>query len=492
MRNLTLGILLVSSMAWGDAGVSSGVNIVSVFDGQGGTAQGAPDVGGSTGAAYVLDAVSGSVTVRDLGGHVIATRTADAFWSAAGVAGTPKAFAQRAIYDFTRQRWYMSAEEATSGTPNRIYVAISESSDPTGAWKAVTLPAQGEVIANTHLAIDGVGVYLTGEASDHGFVLALPIADLAWTTGGGPSAAHLNVISTPSRGLVPASNSFTTMPSAPTELVARSVLANSNTSIDLYTLTWSGAIASLGPARSIDLGSSFPLPTRHAVQGPPAPALDPGDGSIASAMIVDSGVIAGIATTELSGRLAAFWFEIRPDATLAATGTITDYTDLLAPSIALSPDVGRPGPTIGFVLTSVSPGRPPAIVVTGVPGNTGELQPLTTTRSGDAAYACTASSIVAPPFGRYSSIQSDGLDGFWAVAQFGASATDCEFGTAWVNFRIISPPDGYPGDGAAGADDLHTSAGCGCRSHDGSATIVWSLLVSIALRRRRSIRGTQR
>ena len=63
------------------------------------------------------------------------------------------------------------------------------------------------------------------------------------------------------------------------------------------------------------------------------------------------------------------------------------------------------------------------------------MRPLLLAQAGTAAYSCAPTAGVTS-FGRYSSIAYTAT-GFWAVAQYGASATDCMFGTAWVNFGVL-------------------------------------------------------
>src|SRR5450631_495021 len=103
MRSAVLVLLVATSTAYADAPSPEPITIDEVFDGQGGpsgTAQTAPDVGGAAGSEQVVDVVSGFVTIRDAATHqVLTSSTADAFWSAAGVTGTPAAFAQRAAFN---------------------------------------------------------------------------------------------------------------------------------------------------------------------------------------------------------------------------------------------------------------------------------------------------------------------------------------------------------------------------------------------------------
>ena len=402
------------------------VLVEAIFDGQAGTATTTPDVGSVEGDNYctvntpvcsgVIDLVSDAVTFRDAITHdVISSSTADAFWTAAGVAN-PAAFAQRGVLDRLTNRYYLTAEENVPG-PNRIYLAISATWDALGPYKTVTLPAQSEHLSNTHVAVDRNGVYITADASDHGVVMAMPIADVAWA-GTPPTAAHLNVATTARMGLVPAA-SYTSTDDV--VFVSRDPAA-----IALYPLTWSGTSATVGEALTASLGTTFVLPTRTAPQPDSAPRLDPGNGAIFAASS-SNGIIAGIATTEVAGRLAALWFTVARDGQLQQVGTIADpNADLLTPSISIN------GDTLGVVATSVSETEFPSIVVTGrtADNDPNTMRTLVVARAGQAAYSCAAVAGVSG-FGRYSSISS----GFIAAAPLGGGS-ECAFSTAWVRFDI--------------------------------------------------------
>ena len=54
------------------------------------------------------------------------------------------AFAQRATFNAINQRWYISAEEATNGTPNRIYLAVSASADALGSLEGGHVAGAGQ------------------------------------------------------------------------------------------------------------------------------------------------------------------------------------------------------------------------------------------------------------------------------------------------------------------------------------------------------------
>lgn len=451
-----------------------------------------------------MDVVSGAVTLRDVNGKSLATSTADAFWSAAGVGGTPAAFAQHSMFDASSQRWYVTAEQKTAGTPNQIYVAISKTGDVTSPWKAIALPPQAAMVTKTHLAVDPAGIYITGEMAGHSIVMALPIEDLLWTGTASPSAAHLNVFTVPRSGLVPAIDPDGAIVSWSRMFIARDVLPSGNAAIDVYRLNWDGSVpgsqlqATLGAPAVVDLGIAYPLPNRAAEQPPPAPRLDAGNGDIASASS-DGYHLVGVATTEQAGYLATLWFEIAVDPSTPSIspaveqqGIISDAADLIVPAIAIDG-----ANAIGIVVVRVSASAPPAVCVTGqgngdVPGTMRALVPAS---GGDAPYSCDPVNGVSP-FGRYSSIAST-VTGFWAVAQYGASSTSCAFGTAWVNFAV--PPSALPidptgADGGLGDHPAGSASGCaGCASTGEVAPLAWLVaLVGLALFWRRARPHTRR
>jgi MYXO-CTERM domain-containing protein len=502
MRSAVLVLLVATSTAYADAPSPTPITIDEVFDGQGGSgaAQTTPDVGGAAGSEQVVDVVSGFVTIRDAATHqVISSSTADAFWTAAGVTGTPAAFAQRAAFNATNQRWYISAEEATTnGTPNRIYLAVSASGDARGQWKAVTLPVQANAIANTQLAVDACGAYLTGDTGTSGLVMALPFADLQWTSGNAPSAAHLNVMPAIA-GVVPAIDAWNQIGSEARMFVARDVGNDGFTRIDLFKLRWASSLctstltATLDTPFPVSLGTNYVLPTRAAVQPSPAPGLAAGSGAIASA-VSSNGTIVGIMTTEIGGQLAAEWFQLYADPSNSgspelqqANAIVDPSADLIVPAIAFDPYNG-----IGVVLVRTSATSAPAIYVTGQAYGdfSGFMRPLLLARAGTAAYSCAPTAGVTG-FGRYSSIANTAT-GYWAVAQYGASANDCVFGTAWVNFSVqgssVSDPGFYGEDdgGTGHGGQLHLTGGCGCSSQgDAAPSIVCIAAVALALRIRR-------
>ncbi len=505
-RDVVALLMLATAVARAESPPPPPLSIYTVFDGQAGaagTAPRTPDPGGGAGPTHVIDVVNGVITVRDNGsGATVMTSTADTFWTAAGVTGTPAASSQHATFNAENQRWYISAEEGGSG-PNRLYLAVSASASALGPWKAVTLPAQSAAISNTQLAVDPCGAYISGDMGTSGVVMALPFADLHWSGVSAPTATHLNVLAA-TAGIVAAIDPWNRIASNARMFVART--PGTSSKIDVYKLHWASPVcsstlsATLAPPVSVDLGVAYPAPSRAAVQPSPAPGLAAGNGAIASAAS-SNGEIVGIATTESAGQLGAIWFQVYADPTsdvvsLQQVGTIVSPgADLIAPAIAFSPYSG-----IGMVLVRTSASDPPSIYVTAQPrgDQLGSTQPLMLARGGTDAYSCAPTANVSA-FGRYSSIAHTAT-GFWAVAQYGASSTACEFGTAWVNFGVEPAPvygDLTSGSGDEHGDDVYpypddSPTGCvGCSTGgDARTSIAGSILLAFVLLRRRRARRT--
>jgi hypothetical protein len=498
-------VLAIPSVARGDAALPPGVELLLGFQGGSGSSQtppGTPDVGGAASGGSIVEALSGAVTIRGETGSVLSTSTADAFWTTAGITGTPNAFAQHALFNAANQRWYMSAEQATTGTPNSVYLAVSATGDPTSTWKAVAIPFSTQ-ITNTHLASDGCGVYLTGDIGSGGAVVALALPDVDWVGSGAPTISNVNEATTPHNGVVPAIDATDDIATHARMFVGLDSATNGDATIDVYRLNWQGSLCSApGPTQlalpaSVDLGAPSAPPTNVAMQ-PSGPGLAAGNGELANA-VATNGQVLGIASWQYSynGHIGAIWFQIDVDPStpgivpsLAQSGEIADpVADYLAPAIAAGADG-----SIGIVYVATSANEYPSMYVMGHGAGDalGTLRGPVLASAGNAIYSCMPSNGVSP-FGRYSSIAGTAT-GLWATAQIGGDATDCAFSTAWVNFTLPSTLVG--GDGNPGGSDCcddpvddPTIEGCtGCASPgDGSVPVVLFAIVVVARRRRRRL-----
>jgi len=167
-----------------------------------------PDMAGGVGPTAVAQLINGAFSVYD---KTNGQRIGDAisgrqFWINAGVdPGTAisnlGAFNQRILYDPTAGRWIAAA---LTGDPidNKVLVARSETSDPSGSWKAVSFlgnaGGEGKFADYTRLGVDANGVYIstnqfTENSQDGGFtgvsVFSIPKTDLM---SANPSLANMS------------------------------------------------------------------------------------------------------------------------------------------------------------------------------------------------------------------------------------------------------------------------------------------------------------
>src|SRR5262249_47648446 len=123
--------------------------------------------------------------------------TENPFWNAAGLSlgGSSNASGDpRLLYDPLSQRWFATAFTGES-TNNKILIARSETTDPTGTWKAISLnPGASRFHDFPTLGVDQNGLYVgtndfTAGLSFTGVtMISLPKADLLAATPTGANA----------------------------------------------------------------------------------------------------------------------------------------------------------------------------------------------------------------------------------------------------------------------------------------------------------------
>ena len=127
-----------------------------------------PDTMGAVGPSHVAELINGRYKVYDKSGNVVQSLSLDAFWTAAGVAipAGEATFDPRILYDPQSGRWFAVSIDGVVGTGagNRIYVAVSTSSDPTAGWTGFQFV--GDSVNGTRfndfdmLGIDADGLYI--------------------------------------------------------------------------------------------------------------------------------------------------------------------------------------------------------------------------------------------------------------------------------------------------------------------------------------------
>src|SRR5947207_2844003 len=101
-----------------------------------------PDQGSAVGPNHYMEMVNLTTAVYNKDGTVAMPRqTIGTFLANAGVAGLGNSLSDpRLIFDQGSQRW-IATIITTSSNSNNFVVAVSQTSDPTGAWKATSFRA---------------------------------------------------------------------------------------------------------------------------------------------------------------------------------------------------------------------------------------------------------------------------------------------------------------------------------------------------------------
>lgn len=98
-----------------------------------------PDSDGAVGPGQFVELINGVYRVYDKTGTVLQQSSLDDFWRSAGIADVNFAYDPQVLYDPASQRWFAASSE-TPGSPHPIFVAVSNTSDPTQGWHAVAIP----------------------------------------------------------------------------------------------------------------------------------------------------------------------------------------------------------------------------------------------------------------------------------------------------------------------------------------------------------------
>jgi len=169
-----------------------------------------PDTMGAVGINYYVQFNNGSFSIFNKSGGPAVSQIGDgAFWTNAGLTGiTPSNLSDtRIVYDSQSQRWFATELTTNQATNNKILIARSDTSDPTGSWKAVALTANNGEFGDfdtlglnaTGLSIATIGFTAGGSATGHVALYSIPKADLLLAT---PTLTHLTRFNTLSQATV--------------------------------------------------------------------------------------------------------------------------------------------------------------------------------------------------------------------------------------------------------------------------------------------------
>ena len=157
-----------------------------------------PDTMGAIGTTQFMETSNGSITVYDRTNGVVQSRIDfNQFWLSAGQTGS--AGDQRVLFDHYTDRWIAAGFGAT---PDKINIAISDTSNALGAWKSTTFQgvASGGTADYPTLAIDNKGVYIgTNNFNTSNSFVGTSLFSIPKTSlfGGAPSTTDMTAFNTP-------------------------------------------------------------------------------------------------------------------------------------------------------------------------------------------------------------------------------------------------------------------------------------------------------
>ena len=428
-----------------------------------------PDTMGAIGPDHFLEVINTSVAVFDRSGRRLSHVRLDSFFRVVeGGITYPRngAFDPRVLYDRRSGRWLASAVERGEpyGVANHLVLAVSATSDPTGAWFRYVvrsgLPTDVRSYFSDFVALgtDDNGVYLgvtlfTSSGGDFARIAALDKAPLL---AGAATAQFFfspvaDLYSTP----IPALNFDPVAPTAPAWFVAswpHTLTGGDSANLSCVALTWSGPpgsrVPTLGTTRTV-FTPTFGFPPDPPVQGSSV-NLDATDFRLQNAVIrnqrlwtcrtVGVNAAGGPAAAD---RCAAEWLELDlagGSAQLRQSGRVFDNA-AATPRSSIAPSIAVNGPgdaVIAFTTTRATEfaGAGYAARLAGDPlGTIGETLPL---KSGERAYQRT-DGVGRNRWGDYSFTSVDPRDdlSLWTIQEY-AKGDGADIWGTWVA-RIFGP-----------------------------------------------------
>ncbi len=166
-----------------------------------------PDTDGAVGPNAIVELLNNVYRVYDKSGALLQTSRLQDFWLNAGVTFPGLAFDPRVVYDPASQRWFASSAANAFVPGNPILLAVSNTSDPTQGWQAVSIPsdATGQTWADfPMLGVNADGVFIVvnryfGDTPNFSSekVIAIPKVDLLQPV---PTAVNATVFDNVSPG----------------------------------------------------------------------------------------------------------------------------------------------------------------------------------------------------------------------------------------------------------------------------------------------------
>lgn len=153
---------------------------------------------GAIGTTQFLESTTGSITVYSKSDSSVQSRVKmETFWANKGLTGGSLGN-QRVLFDHYTNRWIISGFGPTA---NKTNLAISDTADALGTWKAVqitVLPSSDSFADDPTLSLDEKGVYIATNNFEPSFtgtkLMVIPKADLF---NGAPTLTNMTTITAP-------------------------------------------------------------------------------------------------------------------------------------------------------------------------------------------------------------------------------------------------------------------------------------------------------
>lgn len=306
-----------------------------------------------------------------------------------------------ALYDSVSQHWFVEAwaqdvfSTGAGKNTSEVYLAVSQTSDPTGAWFQYRIRYIGVIPDYTKIGLDGNSLILTSNLfsiSTGGFtgVKVIVLQKSQLIVGGTANAAtatlgfNTGYEFTLYPQLVPPGVPYITSNGGTSYLVSSPFVSNSESSLGVWALTNTSAINGTGVI-SLRLGTvntqTFNFPSQNVLQkagfiplgssvGESLETLDPGDVRVQSVAYTNNLLIVALPTevTDVNNNqvMAAAWFALSPtltgivpSATVTAQGIISvDGASLLRPNLVMNSSLFG-----GMVFTLVGTNNYPSTAV---------------------------------------------------------------------------------------------------------------------------------
>jgi hypothetical protein len=312
-----------------------------------------PDNDGAVGPNHVAQLINGGFAVFNKSGTALKLESGRQFWIDAGLPDPGNSlsnlgvFNQRILYDPTTSQW-IAAALTGDPTNNKVLIARSDTSDPTGPWKAVSFVGNvggpDQFADFTTLGVDANGVYVTTNnfpsltvgGFDSVSVFSLPKADLLQST---PSIARLSRFDAQDSSLGTTLQAVTDFgPAKSTAPILATFPVNGANFVlrsDLSGTAGAGATLTTDPT----------VITTSAYNNPPAAAqpdatrtISTIDARITSNVYEVNGLMYAVHSTSVGGNAALHWLKIDEHTNqVVQEGTISDANfDYFFPSIAVN------------------------------------------------------------------------------------------------------------------------------------------------------------